>query len=128
MAEKDIVMDGAEKNLVAKVNALSGIPNHLISEVLFYALRVIPFMEIERAPEGLNSICIPFIGSAGFRFRDEEMDSTSGKLRTNLDAFLAPSEGFAELYGDAVDRAPSSVAKFIESRLISKTVNNIQNQ
>jgi hypothetical protein len=123
---EEIQLDPATKQMIARLNGLTGINPQLIRDV-WEATFIDWIMTLTENPDKLQTICVPFLGSVGIRYKGDIIDTSSGKLKTEVDAFLSLTEPFKDNIGDIHDGKRTPVSEFIETHLLSRATGAIQN-
>jgi hypothetical protein len=117
-------LDEDTKHTLEEISALSGIQRDVIREVWEFTL--IRWVEqITRDPTKLNSIQVPFLGTVGVRYIDDQLGQ-DGNIETNIDAFISPSPFFTKLIGEVYDGKQTVLTDMLQKKIDGAIANVIE--
>ena len=116
-------LDEETKHTLEEISALSGIQRDVIREVWEFTL--IRWIEqITKDPTKLNNIQVPFLGSIGIRYIDDQL-AEDGTLETNVDSFICLSPFFKKLIGEIYDGKHNVLTEILQKKIDNAIANVI---
>jgi hypothetical protein len=117
-------LDDETKHTLEEISALSGIQRDVIREVWEFTL--IRWIEqITRDPTKLNTIQVPFLGTVGVRYVDDQLGA-DGSIETNVDIYIAASPFFKKLIGEVYDEKHNVLTDMLQKKIDSAIANVVE--
>ena len=76
-------------------------------------------------PEKLQSITIPFFGTFGIKYNNDEIDK-DGNLSPNITVFNSLNENFKKMVRDISNGDSSEMIQYLKDNYIHKIIENIE--
>ena len=115
-------LDDETKHTLEEISALSGIQRDVIREVWeFTLMRWIE--QLTRDPTKLNRLQIPFLGTVGVRYVNDQL-SIDGSIDTNIDIFISASPFFKKLVGEVYDGKQNVLTEMLQKK-IDNAISNV---
>ena len=115
-------LDEETRHTIEEISALSGIQRDVIREVWEFTL--IRWIEqITRDPTKLNSLQVPFLGTIGVRYVDDQLGE-NGDIETTVDAYASLSPFFKKVIGEVYDGKQNVITELLELK-IDNAISNI---
>ena len=115
-------LDEETRHTIEEISALSGIQRDVIREVWEFTL--IRWIEqITRDPTKLNNLQIPFLGTVGVRYVDDQLGE-NGDIETTVDSFASLSPFFKKVIGEVYDGKQNVITELLELK-IDNAISNI---
>lgn len=103
------------KQQIEEISAISGIQRDVLRETFEFML-IQWATKIAKDPDKMTMIDIPFLGKIGVRYKGD-FENPDGTLGTDIDAFVAPSDGFKKLVGDLHDEGNNIIFELIKKKI-----------
>jgi len=114
--------DEETRHTIEEISALSGIQRDVIREV--WEFTFIRWVEqLTREPTKLNNLTIPFLGSVGVRYVEDQL-GMDGTIETTVDSFVSLSPFFKKVIGEVYDGKQNTITELLEIK-IDNAISNI---
>jgi len=114
--------DEETRHTIEEISALSGIQRDVIREV--WEFTFIRWVEqLTRDPTKLNHLQIPFLGTVGVRYVEDQL-GMDGSIETTVDSFVGLSPFFKKIIGEIFDGKQNIITELLEIK-IDNAISNI---
>ena len=115
-------LDEETRHTIEEISALSGIQRDVIREV--WEFTFIRWVEqITREPTKLNNLQVPFLGTIGVRYVEDQL-GMDGSIETTVDSFVSLSQFFKKVIGEVYDGKTGAIHELLEIK-IDNAISNI---
>ena len=115
-------LDDETRHTIEEISALSGIQRDVIREVWeFTFIRWIE--QITRDPTKLNNLQVPFLGTVGVRYVEDQL-GMDGTIETTVDSYVSLSNFFKKIIGEVYDGKANIITELLEIK-IDNAISNI---
>lgn len=115
-------LDEETRHTIEEISALSGIQRDVIREV--WEFTFIRWVEqITREPTKLNNLQVPFLGTIGVRYVEDQL-GMDGSIETTVDSFVSLSSFFKKVIGEVYDGKQNIITELLEVK-IDNAISNI---
>jgi len=115
-------LDEDTRHTIEEISALSGIQRDVIREV--WEFTFIRWVEqISRDPTKLSNLQIPFLGTVGVRYVDDQLGE-DGTIDTTVDSYASLSPFFKKVIGEVYDGKQNVITELLELK-IDNAISNI---
>lgn len=115
-------LDEDTRHTIEEISALSGIQRDVIREV--WEFTFIKWVEqISRDPTKLSNLQIPFLGTVGVRYVDDQLGE-DGTIDTTVDSYASLSPFFKKVIGEVYDGKMGVLQELLELK-IDNAISNI---
>ena len=115
-------LDEDTRHTIEEISALSGIQRDVIREV--WEFTFIRWVEqISRDPTKLSNLQIPFLGTVGVRYVDDQLGE-DGTIDTTVDSYACLSPFFKKVIGEVYDGKQNVITELLELK-IDNAISNI---
>ena len=119
-------LDDDTRHTIEEISALSGIQQAVIREVWEFTL--INWVEqITRDPMKLSNLQIPFLGTVGVRYVEDQL-GMNGTIETTVDSYIALSTFFKKIVGEVYDGKANLITELLERKIDDAISNIIENE
>lgn len=117
-------LDDETRHTIEEISALSGIQRDVIREV--WEFTFIRWVEqITREPAKLNNLQVPFLGTVGVRYVEDQL-GMDGTIETTVDSFISLFQFFKKVIGEVYDGKTGVLQDLLELKIDNAITNVIE--